>query len=174
MILEFAQTLSGSSTSSANFGDAKLCRLRDFFSSLGCVKGASACLSVQHIRISLCMYTGCDCTTRTVYVWSAKQKKRSLGSGPYSMELLVSLLLGFVILDLQDLLLPRFSGPSRSSQRLSWQRERLGVRRGSSRTLGDPPWGSLSLPGKSSGEPRGGPEDLGRRRVPEVRDTEPK
>ncbi len=143
MILEFAQTLSGSSTSSANFGDAKLCRLRDFFSSLGCVKGASACLSVQHIRISLCMYTGCDCTTRTVYVWSAKQKKISLGSGPYSMELLVSLLLGFVILDLQDLLLPRFSGPPRGSRRLSWQRER------------DPY------------------ENLGKRRVPEVRDTEP-
>ncbi len=37
--------------------------------------------------------------------------------------------------------------------RLSWQRERGGPYRGSSRTLGDPPWGlslSLSLPRKSS------------------------
>ena len=38
----------------------------------------------------------------------------------------------FFILDLQDLMLPRFSGPSRASQRLSWQRERGG-------SLGDPP-----------------------------------
>ncbi len=43
-----------------------------------------------------------------------------------------SLLLGFIISDLQDLLLPRFSGPSRGSQKLSWQRER-------GESLGDPP-----------------------------------
>ena len=36
------------------------------------------------------------------------------------------------------LLLPRFSGPSRGSRRLSWQSEG-GVPRGSSRTLGDSP-----------------------------------
>ena len=51
-------------------------------------------------------------------------------------------------------------------------RERGGVPRGSSRTLGDPPWGSLSAKTVLR-EPRGGPENLGRRRVPEVRDTEP-
>ena len=47
-------------------------------------------------------------------------------------------------MDLRDLRLPRFSGPPRGSRRLSWQREREGgFPRGSSRTLGDPPWGSL-------------------------------
>ena len=56
---------------------------------------------------------------------------------------------------------------------LSWQRERGGSR-------GDPPdpkgsslGVSLSLPRKVLREPRGGPENLGRRRIPEVRDTEP-
>ncbi len=45
--------------------------------------------------------------------------------------------------------------------------------RGSSRTRGDPPLG-LSLSAEEvPREPRGGPENLGRRRVPEVRDTEP-
>ena len=50
-----------------------------------------------------------------------------------------SQILGTSSRNLQDLLLPRFSGPSQGSQRLSWQRERGGVPRGSSRTLGDPP-----------------------------------
>ena len=45
---------------------------------------------------------------------------------------------------------------------LPWQRER-GVPRGSSRTLGDPPWG-LSLCQESLREPRGDSENLGRRR----------
>ncbi len=56
-------------------------------------------------------------------------------------------------------------------------RERVGG------SLGDPPGPqgilpgvslSLSLPRKVHREPREGPENLGRRRVPEVRDTEPK
>ena len=61
--------------------------------------------------------------------------------------------------------------------------------RGSSRTLGDPPWGLSLCQGspprtsrrsRESGKekvlevPREGPENLGRRRVPEVRDTERK
>ena len=41
--------------------------------------------------------------------------------------------------------------------------ERGGVPRGSSRTLGDPPWG-LSLCQESLREPREGPENLGSRR----------
>ena len=71
------------------------------------------------------------------------------------------------------LLLPRFSGPPRGSQEDFLGRERGGVPRGSSRTLGDPPWGSLSAK-EVLREPRGGPENLGRRRVLEVRDTEPR
>ena len=77
-----------------------------------------------------------------------------------------SLLIGFVILDLQDLLLPRFSGPSRGSQRAFFaERERGGgPYRGSSRTLGDPPQG-LSRSAKTVlREPRGGPENLRSRR----------
>ncbi len=60
-----------------------------------------------------------------------------------------SLLLWFIILDLQDLLLPRFSVPSRGSQRLSRQRERGGPQG----ILPDPRGSSLgapSLPRKSS------------------------
>ncbi len=60
-----------------------------------------------------------------------------------------SLLIGLIILDLQDLL-PRFPGPPRGSRRTFLAEREGGVPRGSSRTLGDPPWGSLSLPGKSS------------------------
>ena len=55
----------------------------------------------------------------------------SLWSQAIGQDTQCSLLLGFIILDLQDLLLPRFSGPSRGSQTLSWQ-----MAKGS---LGDPP-----------------------------------
>ena len=81
--------------------------------------------------------------------------------------------LGSVSRSSGTLLLPRFSGPSRASRRTFLAEREGGVPGGSSRTLGDPPWGALSLPRKVLREPRGGPENLGRRRVPEVRDTEP-
>ncbi len=51
-----------------------------------------------------------------------------------------SLLIGFIILDLQGLLLPRFSGPSRGSQRTFLAEREGGV------SLGDPPGPSGILP----------------------------
>ena len=55
---------------------------------------------------------------------------------------------------------------------LPWQRER--PQGGSPRVREDPLGTPLSLSAKKVlREPRGGPENLGRRWVPEVRDTEP-
>ena len=72
------------------------------------------------------------------------------------------------------LLLPRFSGPPRGSQEDFLGRER-DPQGGSPRVREDPLGTPPSLSAKEVlREPREGPENLGRRRVPEVRDTERK
>ena len=73
------------------------------------------------------------------------------------------------------LLLPRFSGPSRGSQEDFFGRERAPgkIPWGPGGSPRDPPL-SLSLPRKSSREPRGGPENLGRRRSWRFREEVPR